>query len=478
MSLAMSPVEDNIPVVCIVGGGFSGVALAWHLLSSIQKPTRILLINKGAQIGHGLAYGTPSPHHLLNVPAGRMGISPHDESGFLRYLQRLGLPFAAGDFVPRSLYGAYLENVLGEAQEKGSKFGAQLQVIAADVVDVEVIADTQYIVSLNDGRRLAASVLVLALGNFAAALPYSQPGLTWQEPGLHASAWSLSKWGLADLKAPVLLMGSGLTAFDALLQLRHQGHRGPVTMLSRRGLMAQAHRRHESPPPKGIVPPEVMKDHRSARAMLREIRHRIRNAQVEGHDWRDVIGGLRESTPRLWQQLPLAERSRFLRHLAPYWETHRHRAAVAIASAVRQEIESGTLTVMAGRLRCLLPQGAHWVATIARRNSGDLLDLNVGAVVNCTGPSSNVKATRDSLIQSLLLQGRLSPDELALGVQVDDSYQLLAATGKGQKNFHYLGPLLKATLWEATAVPELRVHALRLAAVIRCGLGGDDMDVK
>lgn len=46
-------------------------------------------------------------------------------------------------------------------------------------------------------------------------------------------------------------------------------------------------------------------------------------------NWRDVIAAIRPITPKLWLNLPDKERRRFLRHLQPYWDVHRHRVAPA-----------------------------------------------------------------------------------------------------------------------------------------------------
>ncbi|MDP1931970.1 MAG: FAD/NAD(P)-binding protein [Gammaproteobacteria bacterium] len=460
-------VEGEKPVVCIVGGGFSGVALAWQLLNILQRPTRIVLINKGSQIGRGMAYGTPSPHHLLNVPAGRMGLSPDDEQGFLRYLHGLGLPFSGSDFVPRTLYGAYLERSLGEARAAAEPRGMELILHNAGVTGIMQTADNQHEVVLDVGTSITAKAVVLALGNFASKPPLQQPGLQWNESGLHVSAWAPAGFDVGGINDPVLLLGCGLTAFDVLLQLRHQGHRGTVTMLSRRGLLAQAHRQLEVAPPQGIVSQDILQGVTSIRTMLRTVREMIRSAELQGHDWRDVIGGLRAATPRLWKQLPVAERRRFLRHLAPYWDTHRHRAAVPIARQVQQELGSGILKIKAGRLLALRREGESWQADICGRGASGIQTLTAAMIVNCTGPSSDLESVKDPLISSLVQQGRLCADPIGIGVEVDEEYRLLDNKGAGQPGFFYVGPLLRAGLWEATAVPELRMHAARAARIIK-----------
>jgi uncharacterized NAD(P)/FAD-binding protein YdhS len=69
-------------------------------------------------------------------------------------------------------------------------------------------------------------------------------------------------------------------------------------------------------------------------ALLRTLRLEIKHCEAAGGDWRSVIDGLRPQVQALWQALPLQEKRRFLRHLRPYWEVHRHRAAPPVMSAL------------------------------------------------------------------------------------------------------------------------------------------------
>jgi len=455
------------PVICIAGAGFSGVAVACQLLKTLRQPTNLLLVNEHRHVGRGLAYGTPSPHHVLNVPAGRMGLYADDEGGFLRYLEQLGLPFSGGDFVPRSLYGAYLEYSLGEAIAEGRKKGVRLSLIQQDRVELlQPVGADGFEVSLKGGRSLHATAVVLALGNFPARAPWKPTDDRASDAGNVNSAWDGEGLATHDVEGDVLLIGSGLTAFDALLELRHRGHRGQIHMLSRRGLLAQYHRPNETPPAKGVVPSDFLDGCGSARTMLRQVRELCRLAAANGNDWRDVIGGLRQRTPALWAQLPEAERRRFLRHVLPYWDTHRHRAAVSIGRRIDQELAEGSLRVSAGRLLSVHRQEHEWLVEIQPRGTTQRHQRRYAAVVNCTGPSSDLTQVNDSLIRSLLDKGMIQPDNLHLGLQVDADYRVRQRAPGARLDLFYVGPLLKAQLWEATAVPELRQHAQRLAQEI------------
>lgn len=479
--------------IAIVGAGFSGVAVAWNLLQQLPPQSRLLLISNEAVIGRGLAYGTPSPHHLLNVPAARMGIAVDDEGGFLRFLQQLGLPFQTGDFVPRNLYGAYLQRVLGEQRALASARQISLEILYDEVQELQTMSTEPVAANcagtnsplpglnlkLSKAGSIPAHRVVLALGNFA-----PRPLVYEAEDGMQAQAqkhllqspWDFSCLMSIPVDARVLLLGSGLTAVDVLLQLRHLGHRGQVTMLSRRGLLAQAHR---SSSHTGIasVPAEFvtgMLKLRSIPALLKYFRQAQRQLQAtSGLDWRDLLAAMRPVTAEIWQALPQAEQRRFLRHLQALWDSHRHRMAAPVAEHVQQELQQQSLQVQAGRLQHLryraeyaahAEPGPCWhVASQARSHTVSKTQL-FDYVINCTGPVTALRAQTQGLIAALYQQGCICADAAELGLMIKPDYQVQAVEARQTlAGVYYIGPLLKAQYWEATAVPELRMHAARLA---------------
>ena len=73
-------------------------------------------------------------------------------------------------------------------------------------------------------------------------------------------------------------------------------------------------------------------------------------------------------------------------------------------------------------------------------------------------------------MKSLVDQGLCEPDGLGLGWGTDPDGRLFDANGNASQVLFYAGPLLRARHWEATAVPELRVHVARTASAIAASL--------
>jgi uncharacterized NAD(P)/FAD-binding protein YdhS len=253
-----------------------------------------------------------------------------------------------------------------------------------------------------------------------------------------------------------------LTMLDIALQLA-PGRTAPIVAISRRGLVPQPHRELHVAAADGPPPPGVLGCAPSVTAYMRVIRAHVAEQAEAGIDWRDALASLRSITPRLWSALPNHEKARFLRHVRPYWDSHRHRVARKLYQRYESLRNSGGLLIMAARLNALVDDGHSMHATICPRGAARGARHTFARVINCTGPDGDVRALADPLVTQLLSDGLARTDALGLGFDVDDDMALIARDGRRSDVISVLGPMLKGRWWEATAVPELREHAARLA---------------
>ncbi len=453
------------PVVAIVGAGFCGTTLAVHLARA--GDVAVVLIDRSGSFGPGLAYGAARPIHLLNTPAGRMSAVPDDPEHFTRWAAARVPGAAGGSFLPRPLYGDYLRELLASVRPVIASTSGQVRTdmpgvtcLTGQVLDVVDGDDRSLRVKLADGSVIADTVVLCPGNPPPAALPLA-PALR-EHPAHIADPWCFDPKRI-DHDAPALLIGSGLTALDVALTLADAGHRGPIHLASRRGLLPQAHRSHARP---GHCPPPDTGDWpNTARGMLVALRRELRVAAAAGVDWREVIASLRPITQALWQRLPLGEQERFLRHLRPYWDSHRHRAAPETHRAITAMQRGGRLFVHAGRLAEVTAVGPRLRVSLVHGPASQTLE--VGALINCTGPASAMQGAADPLLRALLARGVARVDPLGLGLETDDDGRL----GPGRALF-LAGPLRRPRLWEATAVLELAGQVTALADTVRAGLPG------
>jgi uncharacterized NAD(P)/FAD-binding protein YdhS len=201
----------------------------------------------------------------------------------------------------------------------------------------------------------------------------------------------------------------------------------------------------------------------SIRSLLRAVRALAADIQRRHGDWREAIAVVRALAPALWRRLPQRERRRFMRHLRCHWDLHRHRLPPHSWAALQQLRRSGQLLVHAGRILSLESAGRRIRVSWRARGERAPQTLLVDRVINCTGPDYDVRRTRQRLLRSLVAQGLARPDPLGLGLVTDELGALTDASGHPVANLYYVGPMLRATHWETTAVPELRHYAARLA---------------
>lgn len=443
--------------VAVVGSGFSGVAIAWQLLGRLPAGSSITMINGSGRFARGLAYGTHSADHLLNVPAARMSLDPAQPGHFVDWLRREDTAIDGHEFISRQRYGDYLQSAL--QQRAASCTSVELRQRVA-LVDDCMPTSKGWQLNFVDGSQAGFDAVILAIGHLPPRHPH--PGLA-DLPGYVADPWATSALNDLAPDAPVALIGSGLTMLDVLITLRARGHQGPVLALSRRGLLPQGHRRNEGPPKPWALDPAIASGS-PLRRQLRLFRAELARAEAAGLNWRDVWAAFRALTPQAWRALDARSRRQFLRHLLPYWDVHRHRAAPQARSVLEEDLASGRLRQAAGRVTTVEARDGLLRLAWRARGAAEVEHFDAARIVNCSGPSSAIDAGSSPLLWRLQQSGRLQPCPHSLGLQVDEGYRILGASGVGQPGLCYLGPHLRAQRWEATAVPELREHAAALAA--------------
>lgn len=454
--------------IVVVGGGLSGTLVAVHLLRSAPPGTLITLIERNPPVGRGVAYGTNTCAHLLNVPAGRMGAFAEKPAHFLEWVrERVGRPgfpsrVEAGDFLPRCLYGDYIGYVLTEARQQADP-AVSFVARVGEVVDLDELAGGGSArVFLSDGTTLVADHVVLALGNLPSEYPARSGRQVYRSWRYVHVPWAPGVIDGIDPDAEVLIAGQGLTATDIVIQLAERGHRGRISCLSRRGLRPLPHR--EVAPWRDFFAGEPAP--RTVRALVRRVRAEVDAAAAEGADWRAVIDALRPHSARLWANLDWSERARFMRHVRPYWEAHRHRLAPEVAARLDALVRAGKLAYLAGRFRHL-EENADGLRVVWRPRGGETdAELRVAKLINCTGPRTDYSKYQHPLFVNLLARGLIDHDPLALGVAATPEGRVRRYRGGAIPWLHTLGAPLKGVLWECTAAPEIRAQAPAIARAI------------
>lgn len=440
--------------VAIIGGGAAGT-LAAIILSKLPGIGRLTLLDRDGRFGRGLAYSAPEKWHRINVPAFKMGgVDAEDYEAFVDWLAARGDvtgPDYSDSFVPRWTYGDFLCERLAEVDATGRLDKR------TDTATAIARAGPGYRIALASGNAIDADLVLVCIGN--------QPPSPF--PGIDPSPRSIDNvWadGALDAIAPdhrVLVIGTGATAVDVVIDLVHRGVTREITMVSRRGLLPRV----DVVTPADPDPVEHWPV-RTARGLLRSLRQDIRRKQAAGLPWQTSIDSFRLRTADFWTEFSPAERARFSRHLRAYWLSHRHRLAPDVAALLDRWQRDGRLRVIAGNIVGATATANGHDVTRRRRGAGHE-HLATDWILNCSGPEERYDRIRDPLIGALLASGQARRGALGLGLDVDPACQLRDLAGSAQPGLYAVGPATRGAFWEVTAASSIRTQLLGIADHLR-----------
>ncbi|MHA7848499.1 FAD/NAD(P)-binding protein [Serratia sp. D1N4] len=444
--------------VVVIGGGFSGTALAIHLARLATGPLNITLVEPRPVPGQGVAYSTTEPSHRINVPASRMQLSGAEQGDFERwyceqeaYYQDPAALSADGALYPRrELFGRYVAWHFSQAALQDGITLRHLQDRAVAIASGQVLTAS--------GEHLKADVVVLAVSHPPPALP-GLLGPLADHPGIIANPWQVSRFDDIAPDASVAIIGSGLTMADVVASLDDRGHHGPILAFSRRGLLPRPNLSGDYPDWSGDY---QRHDITRIRQWLRLIRRDIHQATLQGIPWQKVMDEVRSHGQSIWQHLPLEQQQRFLHHLRSWWDVHRYRIAPQVADMLDRRWQKGQLEVRAARLLAATADGNRLTLTLGLRG-GKRLQRQVEHLIVTTGPAHSTLASSQELFQSLTQIGAIQPDPLGLGLLVNEHSQAIDRGGRANSRLLVVGPAARGYFGELMGLPQVADHALAVA---------------
>lgn len=383
---------------------------------------------------------------------------------FQRWLWHSGRAATAAEFSARRDYSRYLQRTLYDAAAQALGWGSGLSARLGRRATGIDRRHGDFRVRLDDGEVIDCTDVVIATGYappadpLAGMLPFDSQRYV-RNPWQHGS---VPKIAPTD---GVLLIGTGLTMVDIALSLHRRGHRGRLHAISRRGLLPRGHSVNAA-----SLPFDLRERLYSALAcdslsqLLRAVREGAREAAAAGLGWQVVIDALRPLSQGIWRDLSEADRRRFLRHLRPYFDAHRHRVPPEQAGILASMVAEGRLQIRAGRIAGAADCGDMIVVNQQLRGTSTIRNEPYRSVINCTG-ATLATVGGQTLEGRLIAKGLLVPDDNGLGYQYNGAGAVRGAQGD-VPGLYLIGPACRAGCFEHTAIPELRRQAAELARVI------------
>jgi uncharacterized NAD(P)/FAD-binding protein YdhS len=438
--------------IAIIGGGLSGSLVTINLIKQATGASTIYLFEKTqGQLNKGVAYSSQLPYQLLNVPVNEMSLFLDKPMHFCEWLKEKGYNYQPADFATRDLYGKYVAESFANETAKQSR--VEVKVVLSEVTNIER-CDGGYRLVDDMGEKVEVDKIILCTGNLP---PGDVPGLP--QAIKNNIAYVSHPWDGFDVNSlssreNILMVGSGLTMLDLVLSLNYNDHIGKITVISRRGLL---------PLPHGTSLPyklsHVPEDGLNISTLLTWFKNEVKLAEQEGKDWRSAVNAIRPYIQNLWSRLPLEEKKRFMRHLRPFWEIHRHKMPLESQAILNRMKQDGRLEIIAGRIKNAEALENTIKVTYHTRNSSARKQVAVNRIINCTGPETEYRKLRSALYQSLIENKLVQANELSLGLNSTSEGFIIDAEGKVNYSMAIIGPPAKGILWECTALREIRLQA-------------------
>jgi len=368
-------------------------------------------------------------------------------------------------FVPRLIYEDYLRSLKQHYTQPIERRGLVETIFINDqAIDIiGTVAGAR--VFFASGVTIDADKVLLATGN---ELPAELPGseALSGHPAYAANPWLNWQAKLPPPTENIVLLGTGLTTVDAIVTLLALGWRGNIQAVSRHGLLPQSH--FSGRDYLEFPPPAIDLSRLGLETLVALVEKQCRQLRDAGENPAILVDKIRPHTQRLWQAFSLAERREFIARHAARWNVMRHRIAPSIHQQVAAALERGNLKITRGAVSHLESLGARVRVHLGSPGEAGARHQSIdGAlVINCTGPQTRFSATRVLLLRNLLKSGVVQPDAMDMGVSIGPDFAALDSGSRPSLFLHVIGPLLRGTLWETVAVPELRGQALRAAQII------------
>ena len=460
------------PTVAIVGGGFSGAAVAYHLAVAGVN-ARIVVFEPRALLGAGLAYGGADPTHRINVPATRMSLLPDDETHFARWLETSGertadpgAAIGADAYPTRPAFGRYVDSALRPWVEK-----KRIVHVADSVVSASRTVRGWTLRTVR-GEALEADLVVLATTHPGPGVP-AQLVAFRDDPRLVADGLADDALNAVESEDRVLIVGAGLTAADVVCSLDVRGHKGAVSMISRRGLRARSHPQVPFPPEGDFVSCPA----RRASTLVAEIRRAVLKAVTEGRTWHPVLDAVRAQGGAIWGALDPEAQGRVVRHLRPFWDAHRFRAAPQVDAVLDRKIADGSLEVKKARLGAVDRIPGGFVVTLVEHRRVSVSPQTFDRIVVATGPAHRDIVRAQTYLTRLAGTGAVTLDDTGLGLKTSPSGRAVGAGGEADPTLFIAGPLARGTFGELMGLPQVSIYARFIADEVARTLSGAPADL-
>lgn len=451
----------------IIGGGFSGTITSVQLINQATAPIKITIINEKETFNKGYTYNTYSKKHILNVITQKMSAFPDQPDDFLNWvlLQPTFLNYdrtlIANSFLPRYLYGQYLEEKWQTALKLATTKNILVQTINSAVTDIDITND-KIEVYITSNEKLVFDKCLISSGNQVPRNPAIADMNFYTSKNYYQNPWTIDSVSDVKDEKKVLIIGNGLTMVDTVFGLFEHGFNGQVYAISPNGFNILPHRHNGLTYTKLV---EEMRDNMNLFELVKLVHKHIKIVRELGVSAEPIIDSIRPYTQKIWRRFTAAEKKIFMSRFRHLWGVARHRFPMHSHDRIQQLRIDDKLIIKSAKLLSITEVAdKKIVVDFFDKKTRNNQQIEVARVINCTGPESDLNQLQNSFLRKCLDKGILKQDDLKLGIRADiDTYQVLDNNLQKHANLYTIGANLKGELWESVAVNELRNQAAGVA---------------
>lgn len=470
---------QSVLTLGIVGFGFSGLCTLFALVTKAKVPFRVYVFDVASAVGKGVAFATEDPKHLLNVRASQMGAMAENPNDFYEWLcdnEKFWRPIdpyfqslqvLADSFLPRKLYGIYLEQVFLSICKMAKDKNIDLIFMGKKALDASCSPLGEIRLIVEGGGCVLLDKLIIATGvPTSKKFPFESSFLINNDRYI-SDIWSdkerFFSLSSSKEKGSIVIIGTGLTMIDAVTTLQSNQYQGKIIAISTKGLLPEYHLKEAS---FAISSDYTLNLPSKLLLLFKKLKKDVQSAISSKSDFRPYIDAIRPLEVGLWKQFTGKEKQLFLKYLFGVWNKYRHRMSFESFVLLKQLQERNILQILPGSIQSVDPYYDKLIVHYEERQSKKIVSIKASYVIKCCGPQYDITKQDSLFIHNLHSKGLVDFDQLDLGLALT---QEGAIQGKAHNKIYALGSLLFGELFETTAVPEIRNQASAIAEkILQC----------
>ncbi|MGR3807346.1 FAD/NAD(P)-binding protein [Pasteurella testudinis] len=495
----------NVRKIAIIGSGLSSLSFVNTLIKKLENSTQtieILIFDKKESFGKGIAYGKDLESNILNTKAGYLTFDssmPGDfynwtlsnQSNLKKVYKFDFITLTRDSFLPRAIFGEY---IIDKWKHIFSSYYQKLNIYPFyDFVENFIkVSEGKYFIKTEKGNSFYVDNIIIATGVSNRIFnKYRNDSRFFTTP--YKTSDLISK---VKINEDVLIVGSKLSAIDAVISLKESGHLGNIFMHSRSGSFPTIRGKQKQYQNKFLCSQfinEYFKTNISLsdvyQLYLNECNNYLKNNETLGMEtiedvykkfpidnledfiidelaqadydrpWQAILYDTNRSLIDMWDKLSLEDKNYFIDNY--FYDLMKVRVSIPKENAIkiRDYLKSGDLFFSYGVFNIKEEQGN--IIFQKGKNSECII---VKKVIFCTGSPENILESDSILLRNLIGSGMILVNKRG-SININCNYNILNKFNLIDSNIFVLGELIRGKYLFIPAADLTCMHGEKCAEI-------------